>query len=564
MSRPRTSWTGRTAAALSLSLMAWGFGAGPALADEGTPAGDPATCSVATASDAPECPDTTVLPGTVTVIGEARVGRTLTGDPGTWTPADLEFSYRWTADGTEIEGATGLTLTLTPDLLGRQVGFVVTGGASGLASVEARSGSVTVAAGILTTGAPTISGSAVAGSTLTALGGTWSPGTTSLTYQWRRAGAAIPGATASAYTLTAADRGQGISVEVTGSAAGYDSASAVSPTVTVAKLFTTAPTPTIKGTAKAGSTLTATKGTWSPAATTTTYQWLRNGAAIKGATTSTYKPVTSDGGTKISVRVTGARAGYETTQQTSTAVTIAKSSFSKSPTPTIKGTARAGSTLTASVGTWSPAPTTKTFVWLRNGTAIKGATTSTYKLTTADRGQKITVRVTGSKAGFTSLAKTSAPVTVAKVFSTAATPKITGTAYIGRTLSVARGTWSPAPTTVKYQWYRNGAAIKGATRATYKLSTSDKGRKITVRVTGSRSGYETVSRTSAAVTAKSAPTSTNPGSGGSCPAAYPIKGNANSGIYHMPGQRFYKVTKAEQCFSTEAAAKAAGYRKAKV
>jgi uncharacterized protein YraI len=47
-----------------------------------------------------------------------------------------------------------------------------------------------------------------------------------------------------------------------------------------------------------------------------------------------------------------------------------------------------------------------------------------------------------------------------------------------------------------------------------------------------------------------------------CPATHPIKGNANSGIYHMPFHEFYSRTKPEACFSNEAAAVAAGYRRA--
>ncbi len=52
--------------------------------------------------------------------------------------------------------------------------------------------------------------------------------------------------------------------------------------------------------------------------------------------------------------------------------------------------------------------------------------------------------------------------------------------------------------------------------------------------------------------------------GYNCPKSAPIKGNRPSHIYHMPGQRFYKVTHPEVCFSTESAARAAGYRKSKV
>lgn len=53
-------------------------------------------------------------------------------------------------------------------------------------------------------------------------------------------------------------------------------------------------------------------------------------------------------------------------------------------------------------------------------------------------------------------------------------------------------------------------------------------------------------------------------SSGECPASHPIKGNADSGIYHVKGQQYYTVTKAEECFATESAAIAAGYRKSKV
>lgn len=45
-----------------------------------------------------------------------------------------------------------------------------------------------------------------------------------------------------------------------------------------------------------------------------------------------------------------------------------------------------------------------------------------------------------------------------------------------------------------------------------------------------------------------------------CPASFPIKGNANSMIYHQPGESSYDVTIPEICFATEDDAKAAGYR----
>lgn len=51
--------------------------------------------------------------------------------------------------------------------------------------------------------------------------------------------------------------------------------------------------------------------------------------------------------------------------------------------------------------------------------------------------------------------------------------------------------------------------------------------------------------------------------GKQCPPGYPVKANDNSGIYHVPGGRFYQRTVAERCYATPAAAEADGYRAAK-
>ncbi len=52
-------------------------------------------------------------------------------------------------------------------------------------------------------------------------------------------------------------------------------------------------------------------------------------------------------------------------------------------------------------------------------------------------------------------------------------------------------------------------------------------------------------------------------SGRTCPTSYPIKGNASSGIYHLPGDDYYDRTMPEDCFASESAAQAAGYRRAR-
>ena len=50
---------------------------------------------------------------------------------------------------------------------------------------------------------------------------------------------------------------------------------------------------------------------------------------------------------------------------------------------------------------------------------------------------------------------------------------------------------------------------------------------------------------------------------GNCPEGYPIKANDNSGIYHVPGGRFYDRTVPERCYARADEAEADGYRAAK-
>jgi|TARA_R110002110_G_scaffold285968_1_gene500330 hypothetical protein len=54
-----------------------------------------------------------------------------------------------------------------------------------------------------------------------------------------------------------------------------------------------------------------------------------------------------------------------------------------------------------------------------------------------------------------------------------------------------------------------------------------------------------------------------PNADGSCPDSHLIKANDNSGIFHVPGGRFYDRTKAERCYASAADAVADSYRPAK-
>jgi hypothetical protein len=195
------------------------------------------------------------------------------------------------------------------------------------------------------------------------------------------------------------------------------------------------------------------------------------------------------------------------------------------PAPQIQGTPTVGATLTARTGTWTSG-TALSYKWLREGTAIAGATGSSYRTTAADASKRISLVVTGSKSGYTTAAKTSAAVVVKPAPLTSATPTVTGKPTVGGKVGAKTGTWTTG-TTFTYQWKRNGQAISRATAATYAPTASDANRAITVVVTGTKPGHTAVARTSNAATVK--PLTLTTGTPG-------VKGSTKAGSL-LTGQR---------------------------
>lgn len=260
-------------------------------------------------------------------------------------------------------------------------------------------------------------------------------------------------------------------------------------------------TPTIAGIASVGRKLVAHPGKWTAGATLT-YQWLAAGTPIAGATASALTPTPAMLGKRITLRVTGSLAGFETATQTSKPTLPVTAGTLTAPVPTIVGTAAIGTKLTVRPGTWT-AGTKLTYQWLAAGNPIAGATGSALALTNALLGKRITVRVTGTHVGYVRAIRTSVPTpAVGKPLSTG-TPTISGVAAVTKVLTARAGTWT-AGTKLTYRWYADGVAIGNATATTLRLTTAQQGKSITVRVTGSKSGYATVTRGSGA-TAKVAP-----------------------------------------------------------
>jgi hypothetical protein len=301
-------------------------------------------------------------------------------------------------------------------------------------------------------------------------------GTAPLTYQWRKNGSAITGATGASYTTpatVASDSGSLFTVVVSNSAG--------SATSNAASLTVVTTTPLTITTQPQSRTVTAGQSaTFSVVATGTapiTYQWRRNEESISGATGASYTTpatVASDSGSRFSVVVRNGSGSV-----TSNSATLTVLSPPRITTQPQSRTVTAGQSATFSVVATGTAPIT--YQWRKNGSAIAGATGASYTTpatTFADNGSRFDVVVVNSVGTITSNAATLTVQSPPQITTqpTSLTVQVRSTATFS---VVATGT---AP--LSYQWYKNGVAVTGATAATYSFVTarSDNNASLYVRV----------------------------------------------------------------------------------
>lgn len=161
---------------------------------------------------------------------------------------------------------------------------------------------------------------------------------------------------------------------------------------------TNATIPAVTGTVTIGQTLTVSTGEWNNAPTSFSYQWFSGGAAVGGATASTYVIQASDAGKAIYATVTGINNMGQFIATSNTTANVPIAAPVNSVAPVITGAATQGTNLTSTNGTWSGSPSF-TYQWKRGASNIAGATTSSYTLVVGDVGATITLVVTATNGG---------------------------------------------------------------------------------------------------------------------------------------------------------------------
>ena len=325
-------------------------------------------------------------------------------------------------------------------------------------------------------------------------------------YQWLAGGAEISGATSNTYTLTAAEQGKPITARISFTDdAGHEESLTSEATAAVAPPPDAATgQPQITGRAEVGQTLSAgisqigdTDGLTNAVYS---YQWLADGTAISGATSSSHTLTNNEEGRSISVRVsfTDDVGNAESVTSEATAAVAPRPNAPATGRPQITGTARVDHTLSAGISqiadTDGLTRAVYSYQWLANGAAISGATSSSHTLTNNERYRRISVRVSFTDDFDNAESVTSAATgAVARRPNLPVTgqPRITGTPLAGANLGVdTSGIEDPnGLTTVRYryQWIVvNGtteSAISGATQARYRVDSQYEGKPFKVRVT---------------------------------------------------------------------------------
>jgi hypothetical protein len=422
------------------------------------------------------------------LTGSGRIGAPITVDPGTWAGA-ATLRVQWTLNDSDLPGATGQTyIPVAADDRGRLAARVIATNATGTAEALSQ--------GLDVTRTPPDAAGRLPDLTLFQRPGFQTVNAATdftgeaLSFSVTGEGVSVDPATGVLRILTDALR-EGVEVVITATNSGGAATSRFRVTVVAEPVepelvqpAVIAP-PALAGSGRIGEPVEVDAGLWSgQPVPEIALQWCRDGAAIDGATGSTYVPGDADDRTGLSCRVTASNAAGSAAAEAgplaitraapSVVGTIADKTFVQNSGPqTVEAAgAFAGDGLVFSVS---------------GGGATIDAATGRVTIKTATLMAATEVTVTATNSGGAASASFRATVAQAQEKPSSVTaPSLAGSGKIGAQVTVNPGTWNgvPAPT-FAYQWRRGGQDIAGATAAAYVPVEADDRANLTCRVTAS-------------------------------------------------------------------------------
>jgi hypothetical protein len=301
------------------------------------------------------------------------------------------LSYQWFKSGTLLSGASGSSLALTS---------ISSASAGNYSAIVANSaGSVNSAGAILTVITPPVitvqpvSVTSWIGATATF--SVTANGTGPLRYQWFKSGSALAGATSATFSLasiSSSDAG-GYSVAVSNDA-GTVMSSTATLTLTMAPVITTQPASLTNLVGSTATFMVEVSGT-----APFSYQWLKSGKAISGATASRFSltNVASANAGNYTVKI--ANVVGAVTSSVAILTVIAPPAITKQP---VSLTSSVGTKATFTVSAAGTAPLR--YQWFKSGTPVNGATNSslTFSSVALTNAGNYTVTVTNVAGAVTS------------------------------------------------------------------------------------------------------------------------------------------------------------------
>jgi hypothetical protein len=182
-------------------------------------------------------------------------------------------------------------------------------------------------------------------------------------------------------------------------------------------------------------------------------------------------------------------------------VTNLKGILGMTASPKITGTLLVGKTVTATTGSWT-ARGDFTYDWLLDGRSILGQNGPTYDIEQADAGKQLSVLVAHTKSGFYDNAQyfsagliSGGVITAPDLVITGVNSGINNRPLVRDAIRVDTSLWTPHDGTFTYVW-KVGTKIVSSS-ATYEPVLADLGKRITVTITETRTGYTKLTKTSA-------------------------------------------------------------------